>query len=364
MTKSQFKSTAAAAAMTICAAASFGQAPAMTVGTSTAKAVEHIAVRKYNGHVIARETVAIVPQVAGEIKAVHFKEGAYVKEGDILYTIDKVKYESAAASSRATVAQARANAEYAGKTFDRTKALFEKKVASDDDMDSAASAKNSADAALAAAEAALVAAEDNLAHCSVVAPIPGRIGLNRATVGNYVSTASGAMTTIVRTDPMRLAFSMSARDFAAIYGGEAGLRDKFAVKIILSDGSEYPVEPVFDFVENTANASTDTVTVYYALGNPDGALLAGMSVKVTVAAREATSQVAVPTTAVIHSGKGDFVYVIGADGIPQRRDITTAGTTAELEFVSDGLAVGETIVTRGTHKVFPGMPVNAVSVDM
>lgn len=339
-----------------------GAMPPMVVGTSTAKAVESNPVRRYSGRVLAVETVAVVPQVAGEITAVHFKEGAAVKEGDPLYTIDKVKYEAAAASAHATVAQARANADYAGKTFDRAKALFDKKVASDDDLDAATSAKAVAEASLAAAEAALVSAEDNLAHCSISAPISGRIGINKATVGNYVATASGALATIVRTDPARIVFSMSARDFASIYGGENGLRDKYGVKIALADGTEYPAEPAFDFIDNTANASTDTITIYFTVPNPDGVLFAGMSVKIAISAKTAREVVAVPATAVIHDKAGSFVYVIGEDGIPQRRTVVTGGVTAAYEIVESGLAVGETVVSSGTHKVFPGAPVTPIAM--
>lgn len=351
----------AAAAAGLCTAVA-QEMPKMIVGTAEAKTIGHAIERKYNGHIAALESVAVVPQVAGEIKAVLFKEGATVRAGDPLYAIDKVKYEAAAASARAGVAQARANAEYAGKTFARVKALYEKNVASDDDFDSAMSARNSADAALASAEAALVSAEDNLAHCSISAPIPGRIGINRATAGNYVSTASGALTTIVRCDPVRIAFSMSARDFASVYGGEAGLRDSFSLKIALADGSIYPKTPVFDFIENTANASTDTITAYYTLDNPDGALIPGMSVKVLVSQKTPPMEVAIPATAVIHDKSGSFVYVLGADGIPARRDIETSGTSHEFEFVKTGLAEGETVVSRGTHKVFPGVPVTPVAM--
>lgn len=350
----------ASAALAAGTAAGQGAMPKMVVGTSVAKVIEHNPVHKYSGRVAALETVAIVPQVAGEIKAVRFKEGAEVKNGDVLYEIDKVKYEAAAASARATVAQAKANADYAGKTFDRTKALYEKKVASDDDMDSATSAKGVADSALAAAEAALVTAEDNLAHCTITAPVSGKIGLNRATAGNYVTTASGALTTIVRTDTVRIVFSMSAKDYISVYGGEEGLRDRFIVRVSTADGGECAAVPAFDFADNAANASTDTITLYYVIDNADGRLLAGMSVKITVVAKLAAEAVAVPVTAVIHDSAGAFVYVMGEGDVPVRRDVSTDGTTAEYEILSSGVEAGETVVSRGTHKVFPGMPVTPV----
>lgn len=355
------KKAAVAVAIILCGTTIQAQEmPKMVVGTSTVKPLEHVQSRKYNGHIVSLESVAVVPQVAGEIKSVHFKEGATVKEGDLLYKIDKVKYEAAAASARATIAQAKASADYASKTFERTKALYEKKVASDDDLDSATSAKAAADAALAASEAALIAAEDDLAHCEITAPISGKIGLNKATAGNYVTTAFGALTTIVRTDLVRLAFSMSARDFDAIYSGEVGLRTGFKVKIILADGSEYPVPAEFEFVDNIANATTDTITLFYTLANTDGKLFAGMSVKVVVAANSPEEVLAVPATAVIHDASGSFVYVLNAEGIPSRREVAVGDATSSYEIVKHGLEIGETIVSRGTHKVSPGVPVTGI----
>ncbi|MBR0056941.1 MAG: efflux RND transporter periplasmic adaptor subunit [Kiritimatiellae bacterium] len=363
MNKTARSTVAASVAAAIAATGAVAQMqmPKMLVGTSEAKAVEHKVERKYNGRLTPCETVAVVPQVAGEIREVCFQEGATVKEGDILYRIDKVKYEAAVASARAAVAQAAASADYAAKTYARTKALFEKKVASDDDMDSATSANGVAIAALAAAEAQLVLAEDNLAHCTITAPTSGKIGLNKATKGNYVTTASGALATIVRQDPMRLAFSMSARDFAD-FGGEKGLAGGYAVSAQLADGSTYPLTFAFEFVENAANASTDTVTLYCRAPN-DGTLLPGMTVKVVVAPLVAEPQVAVPPTAVIHADGGAYLYVLGEGDVPVRRAVTTGPVTQDYEIIVSGLAAGERVISRGTHKIIPGAPVNPVAVD-
>lgn len=344
-----------------------GAMPKMLVGTSTAKEVEHRPERRYNGRIMAFETVAVVPQVAGEIMEVRFKEGGDVKEGDVLYVIDKVKYEAAAASARATVAQAKASADYAAKTLERTRALFDKKVASDDDMDAATSAAGVAEAALAAAEAALASAEDNLAHCEIKAPVPGKIGLNKATRGNYVTTATGALATIVRQDPVRLAFSMSARDYAGC-GGEKGLAKNYAITVQLADGSQYAAPFEFEFAENAANASTDTVTLYCRAAN-DGSLMPGMTVKVTLAAIAAAPQVSVPPTAVIHAGDGSFVYVMGEGGAIERRPVVTGAATPDYEIIVSGLAAGETVVSRGTHKIIPipgtgaFVPVEPIALD-
>ena len=365
--------TAAAAAVAIATAgavaaqepapAGEGPKPSMfLVGVGKAGHVDHNPVRTFSGHVLSPETVAVVAQVAGEVKEVCFEEGALLKKGDVLYRIDPVKYEAAAASARAQVAQAEASADYARKTFDRATALFEKKVASADDLDSATSGKAAAEAALDAAKAALVAAEDNLAHCTVVAPVDGKVGLNAATAGNYVSTASGPLCTIVRQDPVRVAFAPGSRDYLSFFGGEKGLRELFDVRVRLADGSVYDGEGEVEFVGNAVNAATDTMPVYARFPNGDGLLVPGATVKVEVKAKEAKRYVSLPLTAVVHDGDKDFVWMVGEHNMPVRRDVVTGPSTATYQTILSGLEEGEEVIVRGTHKVMPNVPVDPVAL--
>ena len=364
----------AAASSFVIAAAAFaaaqGPAPAgegpkpsmFLVGVGKAGHVDHNPVRTFSGRVLSPETVAVVAQVAGEVKEVCFEEGALLKKGDVLYRIDPVKYEAAAASARAQVAQAEASADYARKTFDRATALFEKKVASADDLDSATSGKAAAEAALDAAKAALVSAEDNLAHCTVVAPVDGKVGLNAATVGNYVSSASGPLCTIVRQDPVRVAFAPGARDYVSVFGGEKGLRELFDVRVRLADGSVYDGEGEVEFVGNAVNAATDTMPVYARFPNGDGLLVPGATVKVEVKAKEAKRYVSLPLTAVVHDGDKDFVWMVGENNMPVRRDVVTGPSTATYQTILSGLEEGEEVIVRGTHKVIPNVPVEPVAL--
>ena len=365
-------SLVASLAAVAAASAAFAQGPApagegpkpsmFLVGVAKAGAVDHNPVRTFSGRVLSPETVAVVAQVAGEVKEVCFAEGALLKKGDVLYRIDPIKYMAAAASARAQVAQAEASADYARKSFDRATALFEKKVASADDLDSATSAKAAAEAALDAAKAALVAAEDNLAHCTVVSPVDGKVGLNAATVGNYVSTASGPLCTIVRQDPVRVAFAPGARDYLSFFGGEKGLRELFDVRVRLADGSVYAEDGEVEFVGNAANAGTDTMPVYARFANPDGLLVPGATVKVEVQAKEAKRYVSLPLTAVVHDGDKDFVWMVGEGNMPVRRDVVAGPATSTYQTIVSGLEEGEGVIVRGTHKIMPNVPVEPVEL--
>ena len=339
-----------------------GPKPSMfLVGVAKAGTVDHNPVRTFSGRVLSPETVAVVAQVAGEVKKVNFEEGAHLKKGAVMYKIDPVKYEAAVASAKAQVAQAAASADYARKSFDRAQALFDKKVASPDDLDAATSAKAQAEATLAAAEAALVAAEDNLAHCTIKAPVDGKVGLNAAAAGNYVSTASGALATIVRQDPVRVAFAPGSRDYLAVFGGEKGLKELFAVGVRLADGTLLEGGEI-EFAGNEVNASTDTMPVYARFANPDGLLVPGAMVKVEVQAREPRRYVSLPVTAVQRDGDQAFVWMVGENNLPVRRDIEAGPATATYQTVLSGLEAGEEVIVRGTHKVMPGVPVEPVEL--
>lgn len=343
-------------------AAPQGPKPSMfLVGVAKAGTVDHNPVRTFSGRVLSPETVAVVAQVAGEVKKVNFEEGAHLKKGAVMYKIDPVKYEAAVASAKAQVAQAAASADYARKSFDRAQALFDKKVASPDDLDAATSAKAQAEATLAAAEAALVTAEDNLAHCTIKAPVDGKVGLNAAAAGNYVSTASGALATIVRQDPVRVAFAPGSRDYLAVFGGEKGLKELFAVGVRLADGTLLEGGEI-EFAGNEVNASTDTMPVYARFANPDGLLVPGATVKVEVQAREPRRYVSLPVTAVQRDGDQAFVWMVGENNLPVRRDIEAGPATATYQTVLSGLEAGEEVIVRGTHKVMPGVPVEPVEL--
>ena len=335
-------------------------APAPMVNVGKASETDYNPIRHYNGRILSTEAVAIVPQVSGQIVEVAFKEGDIVKKGDLLYRIDDVRYAAAVASAKATVAQAKATADYAEKTFERTKTLLEKKVASNDEMDAATSELTTSKAALEAAEAALISAKDNLEHCRITAPITGKIGVNAFTAGNYVTPATPPLTTIVQQDPLRVSFPTSNRDFLRFFGSEEKLRSNFTINIRLANNAAYGHEGKVEFLGNKANASTDTLTVFASIPNPDGVLLPGATVAVELQAKKVASSVVVPLPAVLHDKKGSYVWVVDGNNVASRRDIIAGGTTEAYQVVLSGLKANELIVTSGTHKVVPGKAIAPV----
>lgn len=352
----------------------FGQTmsmPPAVVGVSVVSEESYNPARRYNARILSKDTVSIIPEVSGKILEVAFKEGDSVKKGDVLYRIDSLKYEAAAAKAKATVAkaeaaieQAKASRLYAEKSFDRVKTLFEKKVASLDDMDNATMQKASAEAALAAqiasleeAKALLKTAERDLESCSVASPIDGKVGLNLASAGNYVMQGATPLTTVISHNPARVSFTVSMRDFLSSFKSVEEFAKDYAVSLILADESVYPLEGEVEFIDNKISESTDSVQVYAVFNNPESVLVPGATVKVSVKRKKDMTVTAIPRTSVIYDGSGAFVYVLDQANVPAKRSIVSAGSGDGFEVVLSGLEKGERIVSRGTHKVIPGMAV-------
>lgn len=349
----------------LCAATAMGYAqdaqemPPVIAGVVTAKEYKHEVSRRYVGRIVAEETVSVVAQVAGEIKEVCFKEGDIVEQGAVLYKLDDVKYTAAVKASEASVAQAQANFDYAKKTFDRTTVLFERKVASADDMDAAVSKFNSAQAALEAAKANLILAQDNLAHATITSPIKGKIGANAFTVGNYISLSSGVLTTVVKVDPIRVKFFLSARDLMDMFGSAAALKENAQISIELANGTIYPKQGTVLFVDNTVNPQTDSMGVYVQFENAEDLLAAGTAVTVSVSSQKAETYVGVPSTATIFKSTGAQMYVI-KNGVAEVRDVVLGPSIDGIQYVESGIEVNETVAYKGTHKLYPGAKVNGV----
>lgn len=351
--------------------------PSPTVAASVASNVAYNPTRNYTGRLTSKESVSVVAQVTGKITEIAFKEGAMITAGDLLYKLDDVRYRAQVLAMRANIDAAKAQVKqiesslsYSQKTFERTKTLFEKNVASQDDFDNASSQNamlsaslEAAKATLSSAEAQLVGLEKDLSHCTITAPISGKVGLNRFSKGNTVSTSSGVLTTIVMKDPLRLVFSMANGDLLKYYKSEENLKKNFVIKIRLGDGSLYDKIGDVDFIDNAAEVTTDSITIYAVIPNPEGRLMAGSTVSVEVSARADEIKTVVPLTSVSYDKAGAYVWVLNEGDVPEKRPIIPLVATKDNIIVSDGVSVGERVVAAGTHKIIPGVKVNIVPAE-
>lgn len=333
--------------------------PAPVVEVGEVLAVQDTQSRRYTGRVVSPATVSLVPRVAGEILEVGFHDGDTVQAGQMLYRIDPVRYEAAVKNARGKVVQYKAEHAYARADLARNRSLFKKQAVSRDVLESAERTEQVAYGELLAAEADLVTAQDDLRNTRIVAPMAGRIGVTAFTAGNYVTTSSGTLVTLVRTDPVRVRFGLSVRDMQAVFGSEEEeLRSLGRVRVRLADGTEYRTEGRVSIVDNTAEGRTDTVLVYAELANPQSRLVPESTVVVTLYRQTDSVVPAVPPSAVQHDVQGAFVYVVQEDDRVSLRRVTLGNLVGESQAVRSGLNVHERVVTDGTHKVVDGMKVD------
>ena len=335
----------------------FAQMPGamkQTVGVAAVEEVSNVQSRRYTGQVVAQAEVNVVPRVSGEILKLGFKDGDYVKKGQLLYTIEKTQYEAAVKQAEANIAESKARLEYAESSFDRNQMLYEVNAASKDTMESTKSAVDALKAGLAAAEAGLVTAQDNLKYTDITAAIDGLVGVTKFTEGNYITPSSGPLITIIQMQPIRVRFSISMADFLSGYGSLTALKQNGQVSLKLADGSEYASNGTIEFLNNEANVKTDAVQVYASFPNTDMKLIPGSTVTVTLSKKSGDKMPAVPPSAVMHDAQTSFVYVVGEGNKIERRVIELGDMTKTHQMVKSGLKAGEKVVYQGTHKVMPG----------
>lgn len=312
----------------------------------------------YPGRVVPIAQVDVIPQVSGEIREVCFANGQVVKEGDVLYRIDPIKYEAAVKNAESKLQECKANVKYAELSYERHKKLLETRAVSLDAVDNALSQRDSTRAALEAAQAELIAARDDLCHCTIVAPIAGKIGSTAKTKGNYVAAGSLTLVTIVQMDPIRVRFAVANRellDIAASNGRRH--REDVEIAVTLANGAPFASEGAIEYVDNLADEATDSLAIYAKFANADTRLVSGGVVAVTLRSKAGVKRPAIPPTAVLQDTQGPYVWVLDAAGVAERRAVARGDLVGDWLFVEKGLKLGERIVADGGHRVKRGMTV-------
>ena len=279
----------------------------------------------------------------------------------VLYRLDPVKYEAAVKNAEARVVEMRANVSYAETSYERHKRLLETRAVSLDAVDNALSQRDSSRASYAAAKAALVSAQDDLKHCTIVAPISGKIGSTAKTKGNYVTAAGNPLVSIVQFDPIRVAFSVSNRELLDIKGRTGKLATSgVELSLRLANSELFDGAGTVEYSDNLADEMTDTLMLYARFDNPSGRLVPGGTVAVTIAAKNGVPRPAIPPSAVLQDTQGPYVWVLDNEGRAERRAIARGNQAGDFMFVEKGLNVGERIVADGAHRVKRGDIVKGV----
>ena len=341
-----------------------GQMPPTAVSVLKLKAQAVPVVSELPGRISATRTSEVRPRVSGILQERVFEQGSLVKEGDVLYRIDRKLFEVRVKSAEATLARAKATQMNARQQLERQKTLRDRNVASEVEYDSAAVALAQADADVAQAEATLEEARINLSYTEVRAPITGIIGAALVTEGALVS-AEGAqnLATIQQIDPVYADFTQSASELLSLKRAvdEGKLESigpgKARVQLVFDDGTLYDQPGTLLFASANVDATTGQVTLRGEFPNPKGDLLPGLYVRVRIEQAVRQGAILIPQRAVQRTATGGAqVYVVEGDTAAPR-DVTLGDVIEENWVVESGLKDGETLVVEGGQKLQPGAKV-------
>lgn len=306
-------------------------------------------------------------RAAGIVTQRVFREGSDVRAGQVLYRIDPAPYAAANASAQASLARAEANLGQASALAQRYRPLVEANAISKQEYANAVAGQKQAEADVAAARAAVRTSEINLGYASVVSPISGRIGRSLVTEGALVGQGEATPLAVVQqVDPLYVNFTQSVNEVLALRRAMEQGRLKRAgaegaqVRVILDDGTEYPMAGKLLFADLTVDAGTGQVAIRAEVPNPKNQLLPGMYVRVRLEQAKASNAMLLPQQAVTRSPTGDTVMVVAADGKVAPRTIKVGGSQGGQWVVLEGLQPGEQVMVDGFQKLRPGSPVKPV----
>jgi multidrug efflux system membrane fusion protein len=323
---------------------------------------------EFTGRVTAVETVELRPRVSGYIERVAYVEGQEVREGDLLFVIDRRPYLAELARAEAAVERARSQARLAGTQDARARALAEAKLISRDDAESRHANSDQSKAAVREAEAALAAARLNLSFTEVRAPISGRAGRALVTTGNLAQADATLLATVVSLDPVQVYFESDEQTYlrytALARSGERAASQN-PVRVGLANETGFPHAGAVDFVDNQVDPRTGTIRARAVLPNPDRIFTPGLFARVQVEGSGRFPALLVDDKAVLTDQDRKYVWVVGAGNTAERRDVVLGNEIDGLRVVRSGLKPGDRVVVEGVQKIFfPGMPLKATPVAM
>jgi membrane fusion protein (multidrug efflux system) len=323
------------------------------------------------GRTSAYFVAEIRPQVNGVVQERLFNEGSDVKAGSVLYRIDPAPYQAAYNSAVAALARSEANLPPIRLRAERYRELVAVKAISQQDFDNADAALKQAEADIEYSKATVESARINLAYTRITAPISGRIGKSNVTVGALATAYQGsAFTTIQQLDPIYVDATESSANLLQLKRNIAAGRikgtgpDRARVKLLLEDGTPYPLEGTLKFSEVTVDPSTGSFTLRMVFPNPKQILLPGMYVRAIVQEGEVDQAILAPQQGISRDPKGNpFALIVDGSGKVEQRMITVDRAIGDKWFVSSGLKPGDQVIVEGIQKVRPGASVKIVSFD-
>ncbi len=342
-----------------------------SVGVARAEPTAITETSEFVGRIQAIDRVALTARVTAFLDQRLFTEGTEVRQGDLLYRLERGPFEAAVQQQEAAVADASARLANATIQLTRAQSLLNTPAGQRSNVDDATANQRSQAAQLMSAQAQLRQAQINLAYTEIHAPVSGKISRTSITEGNVVSPSSGPLASIVSQDPMYVLFPVASRAQTEIekrYADKGGL-NAVVVRLRLPDGTIYDQAGKIDYVEPSVSATTDTILLRARIANPvrqaasegqpvERTLVDGAFVGVRVEGIEPVMALGIPRKAVLSDQQGDYVYVVGEDKKVEQRRIQLGQSTPTVAVIAGGLKEGELVVAEGIQRIRPGIEVN------
>ncbi len=340
--------------------------PTVTVATPVKRTI--VDQDEYVGRFVAVDSVEVRARVSGYLDKVHFQDGQIVKQGDLLFTVDKRPFQNTLDQARANLETAKSNLTYTEADLARGRQLVRDKTITDQAFEQRAQAFRNAQAAVTANEAMVRQAELDLEFTELRAPVAGRIGDRRVTPGNLVTGGTGGNTTLLATivsiDPIRFEFTFDEASLLRYQrlahegkDGTGGMGSTL-IRLKLIDEKEFSHAGRMDFVDNVIDRTSGTIRGRAQFANADGLFIPGMFARAEVPSSAPYEALLVPDSAIGTEQVRKFVYVIGADNVAKQVYITPGQVVDGLRVIKDGLAAEDRVVVNGLMRVRPGLKVN------
>jgi RND family efflux transporter MFP subunit len=347
-------------------------APPPAAKVSVAKPLAQTITRylEATGNTAAVDSVDLVARIEGFVQAISYADGAAVKTGDTLFTIEPLPYQAKLQQAQAAEASAQATLVNAQINFTRNESLQRNSVASVQNLDDARAQRDTAQANVAQAQANTQIAAINYSYTRVLAPFDGRVSAHLVSVGALVGTQPTKLATIVKMQPMYVTFNVSEQEVIRIRarlaksGPPAAALQTIPVEIGLQGETGYPHRGHMDYVAPTVDPSTGTLAARGVLENTDFALLPGYFAHVRVPVQTNVPALLVPDAALGADQGGRYVLVVGADHVVAEKHVTTGPLQGTLRVIESGLGPDDLVVVDGLQRAVPGQAVEPETVTV
>ncbi len=318
---------------------------------------------EYVGEIVPKDEVQIQTRVSGNISRKLVKGGDTVRAGQPLFEIDNRQYTSSVADAQAQVAQAQASLSNIRRDVTRYQSLAAQGGIAAQTLDTSLAQAEQAQAQVEAYQAKLIQANNDLTDTVIVSPVNGRIGVGELSTGRYVQAGSTVLATVSTVDPVQVRFSMSENEYLK-FARMGNSPDAWGqnLKLLLSDGSAYPLAGHLEQIDRGMANQTGTLTMKAAFDNPQQLLIPGMFARIVAVGENRTGAMLIPQRAVQEMLGKTFVTVAGADNKAETRAVKLGAKIGSLQIVEEGLTGQEVIVVEGFAKAQPGSPLKITMI--